>query len=46
MLLGYEFYEMGYLSGYLTMDDLKWAVTNKDISADDFKQITGQDYVA
>ena len=45
-MLGYDFYEMGYLSGYLSLDDLKWAVANKDLSEAQFKEITGQDYTA
>jgi phage uncharacterized protein, XkdX family len=45
-MLGYDFYAMFYPLGYLTLDDLKWAVANGDLTADQFKQITGQDYIA
>ena len=45
-MLGYDFYKMFYTLRYLSLDDLKWAVENNDITADQFKEITGQDYIA
>lgn len=45
-MLGYDFYYTGYLSGYLSLDDVKEGVVLGDLTKDQFKEITGQDYVA
>ncbi|MBV4417074.1 XkdX family protein [Clostridium tyrobutyricum] len=45
-MLSYEFYKMFYTTGGLTIDDLKQAVEIGDLTADQFKEITGQDYIA
>jgi len=37
---------MFYKTGALTIDQLKTAVQIGDLTADQFKQITGQDYIA
>lgn len=43
-MLTYDFYYTGYLAGYLTIDDAKQGVVNGDITQNQFKEITGQDY--
>lgn len=45
-MLGYDFYYTGYKVGALTLDDIKYAVQAGDITADQYKTITGQDYTA
>ncbi|APM41324.1 hypothetical protein BS101_18285 [Clostridium kluyveri] len=37
---------MFYKTGALIIDDLKIAVQIGDLTADQFKEITGQDYIA
>ena len=45
-MLSYDFYNMFYKTKALGIDDLKKAVQIGDLTADQFKQITGQDYIA
>lgn len=45
-MLTYDFYYTGYLSGYLTLDQVKQGVIDGDITKDQFKEITGLDYTA
>jgi hypothetical protein len=42
----FDFYNCFYKVGYLSLDDLKQATKLNIITADQFKQITGQDYIA
>lgn len=44
--MGYDFWQMAYEFGWATIDDLKQAVVLGLITADEFKQITGQTYTA
>ena len=43
-MLGYNFYYIGYVSGYLTIDNIKQGVVIGDLTKDQFKEITGIDY--
>lgn len=43
-MLGYDFYYTGYLSGYLSLDDVKQGVVLGDLTKEQFKEITGVDY--
>jgi hypothetical protein len=40
----FDFYNMFYTCGYLTIDDLKGAVAAGVLTTDDFLKITGQTY--
>lgn len=40
----FAFWKMCYQNGWVTIDMLKQAVTKGLITADEYKQITGQDY--
>ncbi|QCH28094.1 XkdX family protein [Clostridium tyrobutyricum] len=41
----FDFYNIFYEFGYLSLDDIKEATKWKLLTSDEFKQITGQDYV-
>ena len=43
-MLTYDFYYTGYLSGYLTLDQVKSGVVDGDLTKDQYKEITGIDY--
>ncbi|WPC41208.1 XkdX family protein [Clostridium sp. JS66] len=43
-MLGYDFYYIGYVCGYLSLSNIKQGVVNGDVSKDQFKEITGVDY--
>lgn len=45
-MLSYDFYYTGYLAGYLTLDNVKQGVVMGDLTTDQYKEITGQDYTA
>lgn len=42
--LGYDFYYIGYVCGYLSLDDIRKAVNDGDLTKDQYKQITGLDF--
>lgn len=42
----FNFWQMAYKYGWCTLDQLKQAVQEKLITADEYKTICGQDYVA
>mgnify|MGYP000893311855 CR=1 FL=1 len=44
--LSYDFYYIGYLCNYLTLDQVKQGVVDGDLTKDQYKQITGLDYTA
>ncbi|AWZ48328.1 XkdX family protein [Hathewaya limosa] len=41
----YDFYKMGYDAKYLTLEELKDATKWNVLSKEDFKKITGQEYI-
>ena len=41
-----RFFIMYYKMGYLTIQDMQLAVQTGEITTDEYKQTTGQDYVA
>jgi len=43
---GFDFWKMAYESDWCTLDQLKQAVQENLITADEYKTICGQDYVA
>ena len=43
-MLSYDFYYVGYVCGYLTINDIKGGVVDGDLTKDQYKEITGIGY--